>query len=1053
MGPVLSTGHDVIAGASRWRRRGGRRSVLFWAGCVLLAASGAGHLSALDPATPPDQYLIDLWQLAEGLPQNSILTIAQTRDGYLWLGTFEGLVRFDGMRFTVFDRDNTPAFRHNNVFALCQDRHGDLWVGTPAGLVRGRGENWQPVPLRSDGGEVFVNALLEAADGTLWVGTTRGLFHQIPGGWVKLDTADGLSDSFVSALATDPSGRIWVGTNRGLNVLASGRWSRPEGSDGLRDSAVLTISCDAAGRVFVGTAGDGLYRWESSVWTHYTRRNGLPDQAIRSSLVDRQGTLWLGTEQGGVVLLRDQVFHVLDKQHGLASQGIRSLAEDQEGSLWIGTYYSGLNRLKDGKFAFFGNRQGLPGEYARSVLAGRDGKIWVGTSGGGLASWQNGRFEIYDRRKGVINERIWTIAEGPAGEIWVGTAGGGLHRLLDGKITVWDQHHGLGNGIVRAVMVDRRGWVWAGTNGGGVDILVGGQIRHHLDRHGGLSNDFVYSIVEDRAGVVWIGTYGGGLNRWQDGRITHLTTRDGLANDVVFALTPDDEGNLWIATNMGGLCRLRDNVFHRYTTRDGLYSDVAFAIVEDRQGRLWMNCNKGLFYVNKRELDEFDAGKRNRIVSVSFDQREGVRDCEGGGPGQPVGTRDASGTLWFAGVKGIVAIDPSHWRTNTTPPPVRIEGLVADNRLHPALAGIELPARTRRLGIDYTALSLLVPNRVRFKTRLDGFDPEWSEETTRRSIQYTNLPPGNYTFRVIAANNDGVWNLAGDSLRFTIRPAFYQTGWFITSMTMLGVALLWLGARWRLRRLHRRQVELEGLVSERTRQLREANTLKTELLHIAAHDLKNPLQAVLGYARLITGSGGAASPHGERIHQAASSMLTLIDELLESARLDDSQFTLNLEPIDLGHVGKVVSAGMHFAAERKQQRIECEVDGEAKVVADPARMREVIENLIGNAVKFSPPGKTIRVACAVVGERVRFSVTDQGPGLTPKDKERVFGKFMRLSARPTGGEISTGMGLAIVKRLIELQGGEVFALSDGPGLGACFGFTLPEVNSRDRELS
>jgi len=1022
----------------------------FWASIVLFLGLCIAPLAALDPTTSPDQYLVDLWQVADGLPQNSILSIVQTRDGYIWLGTFEGLARFDGVKFTVFDRNNTPAFRHNNVFALCQDRHGDLWVGTPAGLLRGDGVTWRGVPLSSDGGEVFVNAILEAADGTMWIGTTNGLYRSSPGGWQRLGTAEGLSDSFVSALATDSSGRIFVGTNRGLSVLAGGRWNRPEGGGGLREAAVLAIASDSRGRVFVGTGGQGLFCREGEKWTHFTRSDGLPDLSIRSVLVDRSGTLWIGTEQGGVALWRQGRFFVLNKQTGLASQGIRSFAEDREGSLWIGTYYSGLNRLKDGKFFFYGNRQGLPGEYVRSVLAGRDRKIWIGTSGGGLACLRDGRFEVFDRARGLENDRIWSIAEGRRGEVWFGTYGGGLHRLRDGRITVWNHARGLSNDIVRAVLVDRRGWVWAGTNGGGIDVLVGEEIRFRLNRQTGLSNDFVYSIVEDAAGIVWIGTYGGGLNRWENGRITHFTTRDGLANDVVFALTPDAEGNLWITTNMGGLCRFRDGIFRRYTSREGLYSDVAFAVVEDRQGRLWMSCNRGLFYVVKRELDELDRGQRRRIVSVPFDHREGVKDCEGGGPGQPAGTRDEAGTLWFGTVKGLVAVDPARWHVNREPPPVRIEGLTADGRAFRATPGMALPARTRRLGFDYTALSLLVPNRVTFKTRLDGFDQEWSEVTTRRSIHYTNLPPGEYVFRVVAANNDGVWNSIGTSLPFSIRPAFYQTGWFGLGMALLALALLWCGQRWWLRHMRRRQGELETLVSERTHQLQEANAVKTELLHIAAHDLKNPLQAVLGYASLMgetRDGGGEAAGYAERIHRAASSMLKLIDELLESARLDDGEFVLDRVPVDIGQLTRAVAAGFHFAAERKRQRIVCEAVPDAFCRCDPGRLREVMENLIGNAVKFSPPEKTIRIGCDRQGGRIRFSVTDEGPGLSDEDKARLFGKFSRLSARPTGGELSTGMGLAIAKRLIELLGGEIFAASEGRGHGSCFGFFLPEGES------
>lgn len=1038
--------------AAGWLRRLNRLAVvLVMAPVLFFLATGISW--ALDPHKRIEHYIIDLWATDNSnIPQNSVLCLTQARDGYLWLGTYEGLCRFDGQKFTVFDKSNTPAIQNNGMLVMTESADGTLWIGTSNGLLslcKGRFRNY----TAADGlaGE-FILSLACDADGGLWVGTTKGLNRWKEGSFTTIQAPAGMELSYVSALCADPDGTLWVGTSSGLFGYRDGRFTIQLLPGGKANNTIWSLCAARDGTLWIGTAGDRLFARRRGTLRSYAREDGISGDRFRVLYEDGNGTLWVGTDNGGLNRLEGERFTSIGLRHGLKDDSVRALVEDHEGSLWIGTFGGGLSRLKDDRYIFYNTRNGLPVDMTRSVFHDSRDDFWIGTIGGGLVRFGADGFKVFGAREGLASLRVWSIAESGDGAIWFGTYGGGLHRLHNGKVTVFSTRNGLANDIVRAVLAAADGSIWVGTNGGGVDVLHrDGRIVNFSHRNG-LDDDFIYAIAQDRAGAVWVGSYNGDLYRFLGERITVFRNPHGGSRNAIWTIHPDEDGAIWMGTNSGGLVRLKDGVFRTVNSRNGLYSDVAFQILEDDHGYFWMNCNKGVYCVSKKELNDFADGRIQRVTSLSFVVSEGVIGVESNGPAQPAGCKGRDGKLWFPTIKGVAVVDPDYRKLNGREPPVIIERMnVNDEPVDLTVPPVIGPGR-KKLDFHFTALSFLAPGKNRFKTMLRGFDSDWSAQSSQRQVSYTNLPPGRYTLRVIACNNDGRWNTTGASLSFTLRPFFFQTLWFWVSVVLVLSLLAILAYRWRFRALQRREKRLQFLVKERTQELsrvneelRNANRMQSDLQRIAVHDLKNPLQAIMGSAELIkrqSRDSSAGSMLAEKVTLAARRMLKLINDMLEISRFERGDIKLELQVIDVGKLLGLIADGFAEPMQQKGQRLELELEPDCLVRGDLEWLKEAFDNLVSNAVKFSPFGTVIAIRATRRAEAVRVAVRDQGPGLTAADQEKLFHKFQRLSARPTGGESSTGLGLSIAELLVRKHGGRIWAESE-PGSGSTFYVELP----------
>ena len=794
--------------------------------CMLLLALPGTGTAALDPQKALTQYRHDVWASDHGLPQNSIQDILQDRTGYLWLATQEGLVRFDGVSFTVFDRRNTPELRFNHILELLEGSDGGLWVGTyGAGVLRLRDGLFSAYSLEDGLSQEIVPSPAETPNGSVWAGTNGGGLNRILEASIRVyGEEEGLASSFVGSLLADSKGELWVGTlGDGLFRLDGDRIEEAYAAEGLDDADIRCLHETPAGEIWVGTTS-GLYVIREGRLDHLSTADGLPHDIVYALYTDRHGNLWIGTNGGGLARFQHGRFETLRKADGLTSNFVLSLAEDREGSLWIGTAGGGLNRLSDGKFVTYSTREGLSSDFVRCVLQDTKGAMWFGTYGGGVSILRKGRFETLDSGSGLGSDVVRCLWEDSGGDIWAGTYGGGLSRISGGMARVYSRDDGLSNDFIFSVIEDRSGDIWVGTNGGGICRFRNGTFEC-FDSRDGLSSDFVLTLLPDRESGIWIGTDGGGLDRFRGGRFERLTTEDGLPNGVVLALHQDREGALWIGTNGGGLSRYAEGRLIHWTTREGIYDDAIFGIVEDRLENLWLTSNKGVFRVSRKSIREYLQGRTSRLDSLPLGKMDGMGSSECNA-GSPAGCRSRDGRLWFPTIAGVSVLDPENLGGNAQPPPVIVEGLVMDSvplDLSRGQQNLRFPPGGKNLEIHYTGLSFLAPSRVRFRYRLEGFNEDWVDAGTRRTAFFTNLPPGSHRFQVIACNNDGVWNEAGATLTFFIEPRFYQMTWFWAVIALILATAAAAGYVLRVRQLQRSRKRLALLVEDRTHRLREAN--------------------------------------------------------------------------------------------------------------------------------------------------------------------------------------------------------------------------------------
>jgi len=793
-----------------------KKSLLGALGCTLLLVC-VQCVSALDPRQPINQYVVNSWQDESGLPEISVQAIAQTTDGYIWAGTHEGLVRFDGVKFKTFSTRDTKAIKDDDIATLLADPDGGLWVGTRGGLIRLK--DGEITSYTTDDGlsSNIIKTLCMGRDGSLWIGTWGGGLNRLKEGrFTAYTTNDGLLSNVITSICESGNGGIWIASvDAGLCHLKDGVFKNYTTKDGLSNTTLKAVCEDKDGALWIGTDSAGLIRFKEGRFTDFTIKDGLSNKHIAALLQDKEGSLWIAT-QGGVSVLREGKFSTFGLDNGLANELATSLYEDLEGSIWVGTRGGGLSRLKGGKFTVYTARDGLSDDRAGCVYQDRQGAIWIGTYHRGLSRFQNGSFTNYTSDNGLFGTSVFAIHEDKRGNIWIGTDDG-LNCLANGRFTYYGTKDGLSNNVVQAISESVDGTLWFGTWGGGLNRFRDGRFTS-IRAAEGLPNDFIMTLFEDSGGALWIGTEGGGLSCLKNGRLTTYTTANGLSSDVVSFIYEDNTGVLWIGTQGGGINRFKNGVFSSITSSKGLFNNTVHAILEDATGDFWISCNQGIYRVSKEQLNDFADGRIKSVSIVSFGTSDGMRASECNSSDPPA-LRDREGKFWFPTIKGIVVIDPLHFPVNATPPPIVIEQALVDGKPVGLRGNVELPAGGVRLELQYAGLSYIAPERVRFKYRVEGFDKDWVEAGGARAAQYTNLPPGAHTFRVIACNNDGVWNESGASFSFYVPPLFYQTTWFwaLCALTLLAAAFV--AHRLRVAQLRAHERALTRRVDERTREL------------------------------------------------------------------------------------------------------------------------------------------------------------------------------------------------------------------------------------------
>ena len=783
----------------------------------------AQPVSALDPNRAVTQYSLRSWRGGADFPQDpTIQAIARTPDGYLWLGTMEGLLRFDGVRTTRF-AGAASGLPNDNIWGLKVDREGRLWVATHGGglVLWDKNAAVQTFSTASGLSNDTLRPVAQSNDGAIWVGTSRnGVSRYKDGQWTHLSTKEGLADNSVWAIVEAKEGGVWVGAGGVNHCQETGCKIVRQETEGLPGNGVTALTLARNGDLWVGMWA-GLSRLHDGKWTDWRVKDGLPAVNVRAIRDDRHGNIWLGTQEG-LTRFRDGKFSPVMKDRGAASAYVRSLYEDSEGTIWVGAVSAGLTALSDGQFLNVGETEGLPHRKVRFVLEGAEGELWlaVGTSMG-INRWKDGGFE---KVIGLPSSAVRSMAIDPKDPrtYWIGLEPEGVvqWRQGEGVVHYYRAKDGLPSSAPATLHVDPTGTVWAGTLEG-LAALRDGVWRTYTVADG-LPSTSVYSIAVGRDGTVWAGT-GSGVARWRDGKWSSPLASTKGPSSSIYVMYEDADGALWAGTN-AGLWRLEKEKWTPLDVAHGYCSDTANFLVEDDLGFLWTTSPKGLCRTERRALSAFARGETRTIPWRLYDRSDGIRDTDFGVGEWPKGWKARDGRLLFASSGGIVIVDPRQLHVDSAPP-ATIEALVADNTSVPMGGSISLGPGRPRLELQFTALTLVAPEKLRFKYRLEPFDPDWIDAAGHRAASYTNIPPGTYTFRVSTANSDGVWNAGGKPLLFRVEPHVWETAWFRVSCVAAVLLAGALAYSWRVRRIRALAVELERRVDEALRHIQQLKGL------------------------------------------------------------------------------------------------------------------------------------------------------------------------------------------------------------------------------------
>jgi signal transduction histidine kinase/ligand-binding sensor domain-containing protein len=995
-----------------------------WIVLALAGLFGCGYFATLASAAP--DYFVRTWQAEQGLPQNKVTAVVQTRDGYLWAGTYSGLVRFDGMRFTVFDGNNTPELRNSRVTSLFESPDGMLWIGDESGqITQYRDGQFKALAFHPNwaGGRIYDIASDDS--GTVWAMNGDGQLARVEDGlvlnpevgaiaglvtmtrsaqgviWVSRDgrvsvlehdhlrpllfDSTGYAYPYIPGIGACSDGGLWVSVDEQLRKWKDGRWAKNIG-DALWGHGAVTRLLDLRnGMLAVGTPDNGLFLIspdQQAKPRHFNHASGFPSDWVSSLCEDREGNLWVGTGGGGLVLLRPNNIETVSPPDQWQGRAVLSVWPGRDGALWVGTEGAGLYRLKDALWTNFRIEQGILNHYIWSLSDDSLGRLWAGTWGGGLFV-QTG--DHFDFAPGLTNLTmpIPSLLRGRDGSMWIGTAAGLLH-YQEGKTEWFPYGNGQPLHDVRAIAEDSHGTIWFGMAGDGLACLKENQIRQFRTANG-LSSDFIECLHLDKEDTLWIGTFGGGLNRFKSGRFAVINRQQGLPNSVIGDIEDDGRGNFW------------------------------------------MSSHAGIIQATEAELNRCADGETNKVHCRTYGINDGMPTIECSEGLQPAGCRTQDGRLWFPTSKGLVAVDPSNLETNPLPPPVRIEAMLVDDQpvaLAADAARIEIPPGRHRFEFQYTGLSFINPDKVQFKYRLHGLGTGWVNAGTGRTVNFNYIPPGHYSLQVIACNNDGVWNETGASLPFGVQPFFWQTPWFRAlawgAVVVVSGGLVWFAMRRRMLRKLARLEQQRALEHERAR---------------IASDMHDDLGAHLTRISMLSESARTDLTNAE---QAAVNLNQIYDISHELTRaMDEIVWAVNPRHDTLEGLASYLEI---FAQDLLAAAgIRCRLD--IPIALPPWRLTsDVRHNLflalkeaLHNVVKHSAATET----------SIRLTIGTDSFELIIKDDGRGFSPSVRWESPPDGpSRLSAGNGLGnMTHRLAEIHGR--CQIQSAPGQGTEVTFTVP----------
>jgi signal transduction histidine kinase/CheY-like chemotaxis protein/streptogramin lyase len=1009
-----------------------------WPLGVLATVLWFGLEAGASVQVPLQKYTVD-----DGLPQSTIYSALQDRQGYLWFGTQNGLCRFNGFEFTVFTQEKDGA-SEARIVGLLEDREGNIWASTDTdGLLRFDGKAWRRFTtedgLPSDNG---TGGFVPLPDGTFVAGLANGAVIWDGKAFKPFPLYEEFARRRAQGASLDRQGYLWAYfPDEGIMKYDGEKFHLVLKKDLFPEAPVIRTLADSKGRVWVSSARQGLRMWDGTALHTFRAGQGPLSDTIISLFEDRDGYVWVGTP-AGVSGFSERGWISLTEKDGLPNNAVQVILQDREGNVWFGTV-GGLAKLASLKFRSYTSREGLPDNSVWAIHQDTDGRILLGMNRGGLMAFDGRDWRRIEALPDMEQLPIRALLRDRRNRLWVGTGQGVALREKGRWTNAWAAAK-IQPQPVFAILEDRGGRLWFATQTG--IVIYDGKSWERITDAQGLPNAQVRCLFEDRDGRVWAGTIGGAAI-W-DGRAWKRFTRaDGLAHDYVMGIAQDPKGTYWFATFGGGLSRWDGTRWTTFARRDGLSNDYCYFVLPDR-GMLYVGTNQG--------LNRFD-GKTFRVYTA----HSGLASSE---MNQGAVFRDRENNLWFGTVAGVTRFDPQLERPNAVAPTV----VIAEVKLFDRSVPMDPPPIFRHaqnfLKFEYYGISFTSPEDVEYRHRLEGIDSDWVE-TRQRSIAYPNLPPGRYTFTVNARNEEGVWNKKPAIFTFIILPPFWATWWFRTLVILSAAALLVAIRRIETRAIRQRALLLKRMVQERTQELeektglleesnlrlQELDKLKSNFLSTVSHELRTPLTSIRAFSEILLDNPGEAEEKRRRFLQIISDeserLTRLIEDLLNLSRIQSGRQKWIMRPLRIAEVVETSVRVTESLVREKGLILSLELaDDLPSLTGDFDKLVQVFTNLISNAVKFTPEGGSLRIGAAPwtgSGEALlHCTVADTGEGIPEDQLEMIFQKFYQVDSTVTRRQGGTGLGLAICREILIHHGGKIWAES-GEGEGSTFHLLLP----------
>lgn len=981
------------------------------------------------------QYRFDQWTTDNGLPQNTVRDMVQTQDGYIWIATLGGLARFDGKRFTVFSKVTQPEMRSNRFTVLHEDRAGQLWIGSEeGGLLRYHNGTFTSWTNKDGLPGNCIDHIDEDEAGTILIFTDQGAVQWRDGRFTSLPL------SFQSIIQSSPMMLYARYLNfalrpgaTGYQFFYQGRWDQlplpfnggQAGAKGPFGNILPGHIADSRGRLwFNGPTASGYYTRRGSQW----EATVIPPTKGAPFYLDQKGRYWT-IYQTGIALEKD------GNVAPLPIQGVNwshRVLEDREGNIWLGTYENGLHRLLEQTVSFL-SLPGLPTErYVYPLLESRSGNVWISAGEAGLTQYANGQFTRFPLPGAKGSRDISSFYEDSDGSLLVGTYLYGLTRFREGQ---WRKDEALSahiKGRVDIIFRDRQGDMWFGGQNGLDRQSISGEWTHYGPDNG-LPTKHVKTILEDSAGRLWIGGVAC-LALWHNGRFTTWTAANGLMADRVITLYEDSDHRLWVGMAESGLYRFQPTSegwqLTRFTTREGLFSNEVKQIFEDEQGYFWIGSEQGIYRLHKQELNDFADGRSAFVTSLSFGKADGLLSTACIGGFQPAGFKSRDGRFWFPTMEGIAIVDPRRVKKNEQQPPVAIEDCLVDRHNVDWQQGLTIQPGQSSLEINYTGLSFHKSDQMRFRYRLEGLEDDWIEAGPRRTAYYSHLPSGSYTFRVIAANSDGVWNNEGKSLRIVVVPPLYRRWWFVVLALTTMIGLVALAFQYRIRQLQKLQLAQQSFA----RQLIASQEAERKRIAAELHDgLSQSLVIIKNRALMALQAPVNLDRATAQLEEIADSSVSAIDEVREIAYA--------LRPFHLDRLGltKAIAEMVEKVSETHGLQTTINLvplDGLWSPEIE-INLYRIVQESLNNIVKHAQ-ATTCRVTALRQSQTITLEIADNGHGFVSAERGT---RNTEANGQAHAHHPKSGFGLLGMAERIRLLGGQ-WQIQSAPGAGTTITLTM-----------